>query len=69
LPYKYVSVEGPLEIVELDAEASSAASEPMAIRYLGEEMGRRYAASSGGPNDIVIRLRPDRWFTVDYAKS
>ena len=40
LPYKYVSVEGSLEIVELDAEASKAAVVPMAIRYLGEEMGR-----------------------------
>lgn len=68
LPYKYVSVEGPLEIVELDATASRAAVEPMAVRYLGEEMGRGYASSSVGPDDILIRLRPDRWFSVDYAK-
>jgi len=68
LPYKYVSVEGALEIVELDAEASSAAVVPMAIRYLGEEMGRGYAATSVGPDDILIRLRPERWYTVDYAK-
>jgi PPOX class probable F420-dependent enzyme len=68
LPYKYVSVEGPIEVVELDADASRAAVEPMAIRYLGEEMGRGYAASSVGPDDVVIRLRPDRWFSVDYAK-
>ena len=68
LPYKYVSVEGSLEMVELDAEASSAAVEPMAIRYLGEEMGRGYAATSVGPDDILIRLRPERWYTVDYAK-
>lgn len=69
LPYKYVTVEGPLEIVELDAEASAAAVEPMAIRYLGEEMGRNYAATGVGTDDILIRLRPERWFTVDYAKS
>jgi len=68
LPYKYVSVEGVVSIEELDADASRAATEPMAIRYLGEEMGRGYAASSGGPDDILIRLRPDRWFSVDYAK-
>jgi len=68
LPYKYVSVEGPVSIEELDADASRAATEPMAIRYLGEEMGRQYAASSAGPDDILIRLRPDRWFSVDYAK-
>jgi PPOX class probable F420-dependent enzyme len=66
-PYKYVSVEGAVEIVELDAAASQAAIEPMAIRYLGEELGRGYASSSVGPDDILIHLHPDRWFTVDYA--
>jgi hypothetical protein len=40
----------------------------MAIRYLGEELGRSYASSSVGPDDILIRLRPERWFSVDYAK-
>lgn len=68
LPYKYVTVEGSLEIVELDAEASKAAVVPMAIRYLGEEMGRGYAATSVGPDDILIRLRAERWFSVDYSK-
>ena len=68
LPYKYVSVEGSLEIVELDAEASKAAVVPMAIRYLGEEMGRGYAATSVGPDDILIRLSAERWFSVDYSK-
>jgi PPOX class probable F420-dependent enzyme len=68
LPYKYVSVEGPVDVVELDADAAKAAVEPMAIRYLGEEMGRGYAASSVGNDDILIRLRPERWFSVDYAK-
>ncbi len=69
LPYKYVTVEGAAEIVALDADASRAATLPMAIRYLGEEMGRGYAANSAGPDDVVIRLRPERWFSVDYAKS
>ena len=68
LPYKYVTVEGSLEIVELDAEASKAAVVPMAIRYLGEEMGRGYAATSVGPDDILIRLSAERWFSVDYSK-
>jgi PPOX class probable F420-dependent enzyme len=68
LPYKYVSVEGPLEVIALDADASRAAIEPMAIRYLGEELGLGYASSSVGPDDILIRLRPERWFSVDYAK-
>jgi PPOX class probable F420-dependent enzyme len=67
LPYKYVSVEGPIEIDQLGADAH-AVTEPMAIRYLGEEMGRAYSASSAGADDIRLRLRPERWFSVDYGK-
>jgi PPOX class probable F420-dependent enzyme len=69
LPYKYVSVEGAVTIEQLDAEASRAAVVPMAVRYLGEELGRQYASTSVGPDDILLRLHPDRWFSVDYAKS
>jgi PPOX class probable F420-dependent enzyme len=69
LPYKYVSVEGPVTIEQLDAEASRAAVVPMAVRYLGEELGRQYASTSVGPDDVLLRLHPERWFSVDYAKS
>ena len=67
LPYKYVTVEGPIEIDTLGDDAHGAV-EPMAIRYLGEEMGRGYAAGAIAADEIRIRLRPERWFSVDYAK-
>jgi len=67
LPYKYVTVEGPIEIDVLGDDAH-AAVEPMAIRYLGDEMGRGYAAGSIADDEIRIRLRPERWLSVDYAK-
>ncbi len=67
LPYKYVTVEGSVEIDELGEDAR-AAVEPMAIRYLGEELGRGYAAGAISADEIRIRIRPDRWFSVDYAK-
>ena len=67
LPYKYVTVEGSIEIDELGDDAHEAVV-PMAVRYLGEEMGRGYAAQSSSPDEIRIRLRPERWFSVDYAK-
>lgn len=67
LPYKYVTVEGPIEIDTLGADAR-AAVEPMAIRYLGEELGRRYAVGAVADDEIRIRLRPERWRSVDYAK-
>ena len=68
LPYKYVTVEGPIEIDALGADAHDAVV-PMAIRYLGDDMGRAYAAGSDTADEIRIRIRPERWFSVDYAKS
>ena len=68
LPYRYVTVEGPIEIDELGDDAHGAV-EPMAIRYLGEELGRGYAAGGTATDEIRIRIRPERWFSVDYAKS
>ncbi len=67
-PYKYVSVEGPVELDDLGGDAHDEL-ESMAIRYLGEEMGRGYAAANPGGDNTRVRLRPQRWFTVDYGKT
>jgi hypothetical protein len=66
LPYKYVSVEGPVEIDRIDAD-DRAPIEAMAIRYLGDDMGRGYAAQAAGDDEIRLRIRPDRWYSVDYG--
>ena len=67
LPYKYVSVEGPIVAVEpADPERDR---RPLARRYLGTELGDRYIEDTrdvvGG---VLVRMRPERWLTVDYAK-
>ena len=64
-PYQYVSVEGPFSVrATADGETLS-----MAIRYLGEEQGRAYAANSPDSDDsITVCLKPETWFTVDYSK-
>ena len=69
-PYRYVSVEGPIAGIErADLERHSRV---LAHRYLGAEMGDRYLAGSG-PEDrdgsIVVRVRPERWLSVDYSKA
>jgi nitroimidazol reductase NimA-like FMN-containing flavoprotein (pyridoxamine 5'-phosphate oxidase superfamily) len=48
-PYRYVSVEGPVTIEELDP----------------------YVASVPDPDgeNIVIRIRPERWLSADYGQS
>jgi hypothetical protein len=70
-PYKYVSVEGPIiSTEEADLERDV---RPLAHRYLGAEMGDRYIektrSASEQAENVLIRMRPERWLTVDYAKE
>lgn len=67
-PYAYVSVEGPVTALEPvhDPEAVRA----MARRYLGTQSGDAYVAATWqsyerDPN-VLVRIRPERWLTVDY---
>lgn len=67
LPYKYVSVEGPVVSTgpcDIDADAR-----PMARRYLGDEMGDQYVADGTDGSNIVIMMRPEQWFSADYGKT
>jgi nitroimidazol reductase NimA-like FMN-containing flavoprotein (pyridoxamine 5'-phosphate oxidase superfamily) len=68
-PYRYVSVEGPVTAVEpvRDREVVRA----LARRYLGEKGGDAYVAASWrsyeqDPN-VLVRIKPERWLTVDYS--
>jgi nitroimidazol reductase NimA-like FMN-containing flavoprotein (pyridoxamine 5'-phosphate oxidase superfamily) len=68
-PYKYVSVEGPITLERPDYERHIRA---IAYRYLGPEQGERYlGGNSEGrnlDNEVLVRLKPERWLTVDYGK-
>ena len=68
-PYKYVSIEGPVSIEPVQYERDV---RPMALRYFGMEGGEKYLTSIGGSagvaDDILVRLHPQRWLTVDYSK-
>ena len=65
-PYKYVSIEGP--VVSID-ESSDDDLLAMAVRYLGEDGGKRYAENSNTSGDIIVRVKPERWLSVDYGKT
>ncbi|MEM7341932.1 MAG: pyridoxamine 5'-phosphate oxidase family protein [Actinomycetota bacterium] len=64
-PYQYVTVEGPVTSVEAYDQADLQA---MATRYLGEEMGRQYAAGGVGANSVMVSMTPQRWLSTDYSK-
>jgi nitroimidazol reductase NimA-like FMN-containing flavoprotein (pyridoxamine 5'-phosphate oxidase superfamily) len=64
-PYKYVSVEGPVEIV-----AEQRDDFEMASRYLGPEFGRWYADNNPSTTESVIaHLQPERWISCDFGKA
>ncbi len=67
LPYKYVTVEGPVtgtrpSNIEEDTR-------PLARRYLGKTMGDAYVEDGDDSNSVVITMKPERWYTVDYGKT
>jgi PPOX class probable F420-dependent enzyme len=63
LPYKYVTVEGPVSM----AEATDAERLELARRYLGPEGGDAYIAASPGGAQVMIRMTPEHWLTRDYS--
>lgn len=70
-PYKYVSVEGPITAIEpVDLERDA---RPLAHRYLGADAGDAYIAESASGitsgDQIIVRMRPERWLTADYAAT
>jgi hypothetical protein len=71
LPPKYVSVEGPVVSVE---PASLEFVREMAVRYLGPDIGAQYVEATradregGDQKDVVLRIRPERWLSADFAK-
>jgi nitroimidazol reductase NimA-like FMN-containing flavoprotein (pyridoxamine 5'-phosphate oxidase superfamily) len=67
-PYSYVSVEGP--IVGIETADLERDRRPLARRYLGAEAGDAYIATTREDHvdSVLVRMRPERWLTVDYAK-
>jgi hypothetical protein len=66
LPYAYVSVEGTVSSM---VAATAEDTLQMATRFLGAEMGAGYAESNADNDSLRVQIQPDRWLTVDYAKS
>jgi nitroimidazol reductase NimA-like FMN-containing flavoprotein (pyridoxamine 5'-phosphate oxidase superfamily) len=68
-PYRYVSVEGP--VVAVEAADLERHARPLARRYLGPELGDRYIEATAPDREasVLVRMRPERWLTVDYRKQ
>ena len=56
-PYHTVLVRGRVTLEEAPGREWR---EAMAIHYLGEENGKRYIASSMHPNNVMLRITPEK---------
>jgi PPOX class probable F420-dependent enzyme len=68
MPYRYVSVEGPITAV--DDTVLPDERRALAHRYLGAEGGDLYVASTAdqAADSVAFRMSPERWRTTDYGK-
>jgi PPOX class probable F420-dependent enzyme len=68
-PYRYASVEGP--VVSVEDPARQEDRRAMAERYLGPEGGAEYleATKDVAHTMVMVRVRPERWYTRDYRKQ
>ncbi|NLU70354.1 pyridoxamine 5'-phosphate oxidase family protein [Streptomyces sp. HNM0574] len=66
-PYRYVSVEGP--VTGTADPLDPAVREGLALRYLAPDEARAYLAATTDQltDDVVFRMRPERWRTADFA--
>jgi nitroimidazol reductase NimA-like FMN-containing flavoprotein (pyridoxamine 5'-phosphate oxidase superfamily) len=66
-PYRYVSVEGP--VVGVDDPLDSSERAALAHRYLDEATAAAYLAANSHQltEDIIFRMRPQRWRTADFS--
>jgi PPOX class probable F420-dependent enzyme len=65
MPYKYVTVEGPVVMVA----ATEAERLELARRYLGDEGGDAYIAANPTDGQVMIRMTPEQWLTRDYSQG
>ena len=66
-PYKYVTAEGDVTWV---GPADVAEARAVAIRYLGEAEGNRFADASqhaDAESSVCIRMQPKKWVSSDFS--
>ena len=63
LPYRYATVEGRVAIREVPADFIPR----LAVRYLGPEVGARYAPQIRPEANVLVEIEPHRWLSDEYS--
>ena len=69
LPPKYVTIQG--RVVSADPADVERDVKPVVRKYLGADVGDTYVDNTrpNGTNEIVIRIRPERWYSRDFGRA
>jgi hypothetical protein len=69
LPPKYVTIQG--RVVSTAPADVARDVKPVVRKYLGAEVGDAYVDNTrpNGTNEIVVHIRPERWYSRDFARS
>jgi nitroimidazol reductase NimA-like FMN-containing flavoprotein (pyridoxamine 5'-phosphate oxidase superfamily) len=69
MPPKYVTIQG--RVVSAEAADVDRDLKPIVRKYLGAEVGDAYVDNTrpNGTNEIVVRIRPERWYSRDFART
>jgi hypothetical protein len=69
MPPKYVTIQGRVASAEPAEIARDV--KPVVRKYLGAEVGDAYVDGTrpNGTNEIVVRIRPERWFSRDFGRA
>jgi nitroimidazol reductase NimA-like FMN-containing flavoprotein (pyridoxamine 5'-phosphate oxidase superfamily) len=68
MPPKYVTTQG--RVVAAGPADVSRDLKPVVRKYLGAEVGDAYVDNTrpNGTNEIVVRIRPQRWYSRDFSR-
>jgi PPOX class probable F420-dependent enzyme len=69
MPPKYVTIQG--RVVSAAPADVARDVKPIVRKYLGAEVGDAYVDNTrpNGTNEIVVRIRPDRWYSRDFGRT
>jgi nitroimidazol reductase NimA-like FMN-containing flavoprotein (pyridoxamine 5'-phosphate oxidase superfamily) len=68
MPPKYVTTQG--RVVSVAPADVARDVKPVVRKYLGAEVGDGYvdATRPNGTNELVVRIRPRRWYSRDFGR-
>jgi hypothetical protein len=69
MPPKYVTIQG--RVVSTTPADVNRDLKPIVRKYLGAEVGDAYVDGTrpNGTNEIVVRIRPVRWYSRDFGRA